>query len=112
MMEIPLQITTRNIDLPESLEEEIRQKARKLDNVFDRIVRCRVVLYVPPRHSQEGPLYNVRIDMTVPGAELVVKREPHEDIEVAIRDAFDAARRKLEDYAKRLRGDVKQRAET
>jgi cold shock CspA family protein len=56
-------------------------------------------------------LYNVRIDMTVPGAELVIKREPNEDLDVAIRDAFDAARRQLEDFARRHRGAVKHHEE-
>ncbi len=64
----------------------------------------------PHRHHQHGVQFNVRIDITVPGGEVVVKREPHTDIYVAIRDAFIAARRQLQSHAKRQRGDVKSHA--
>jgi ribosomal subunit interface protein len=111
-MELQLQITARNIELPEYIKTEIHEKAERLDNFYNRIMRCRVIVEVPHRHSHEGILYNVRIDMTVPGKEIIVKREPNEDIEVAIRDAFDAARRKLEDFVRRRRRDVKHHEET
>lgn len=111
-MKLPLQITARNFDLPDAFREDILERAEKLDEFYARIMRCRVVVETPHRHSHEGIKYNVHIDITVPGAELVVKREPSEDLNVAIRDAFDAARRKLEDFARKQRGDVKQREET
>jgi ribosomal subunit interface protein len=110
-MEIPLQITGRNLELTESIESEIRKKAEKLDKFYDRIMRCRVVVESPQRHQHKGKLYNVRIYMTLPGAELIIKREPHEDLYVSIRDSFNAARRKLEDFARRQRGDVKHHEE-
>lgn len=110
-MEIPLQITSRNIDLTEAIELEIREKAGKLDKLYDRITRCRVVVESPHRHSHQGRFYNVHVKMTVPGAELIVKREPNEDLYVAIRDSFNAARRKLEEFARRRRGDVKHHEE-
>ena len=110
-MEIPLQITSRNINLTEAIESEIRGKAAKLDKLYDRIMRCRVVVESPHRRRYQGKLYNVQIKMTVPGAELIVKREPHEDLYVAIRDSFNAARRKLEEFARRRRGDVKRHEE-
>jgi len=106
-MKLSLQITARNLELPEYIKEDIREKAEKLDKFYDQIMRCRIIVEVPHRHRHEGVLYNVRIDMTVPGSELVVKREPNKDLEVAVRDAFDAARRKLEDFARRQRKDVK-----
>jgi ribosomal subunit interface protein len=106
-MMIPLQITVRNVSLSEAAKQAIREKAEKLDKFYDRIMSCRVVVEAPHRHNRHGVLYNVRIDLTVPGGELLVKREPHEDLYVAIRDAFDAARRQLEDYARRQRGQVK-----
>lgn len=96
----------------ETIEADIREKAAKLDVFCDRLMGCRVVVEAPHRRHHQGRLYHVRIDLTVPGGELVVKREPskhnaHEDIYVAIRDAFDGARRKLQDYARRQRGQVK-----
>ena len=110
-MEMPLQITCRDFKLTEAIDSEIRKRAEKLDKFYNRITRCKVVVESPHRHSHQGMLYNVQILMTVPGAELVVKRNPHEDIYVAIRDSFNAARRKLEDYVKQQRGDIKQHEE-
>lgn len=110
-MEIPLQITNRNLELSDALESEIRKRAEKLDKFYSRITRCKVVVESPHRHSHQGKRYNVQIVMTVPGAELIVKRNPHEDLYVAIRDSFNAARRQLEDYSKRQRGDIKQHGE-
>ncbi len=106
-MRLPLQLTVRNMSLSEAAETDIREKAARLDSFYDQVMGCRVIVEAPHRHHHKGVLYNVRIDMTVPGSELVIKREPHEDLYVAIRDAFDAARRQLEDFARRRRGDVK-----
>ena len=111
MMDLPLQITSRNFDLTEVYKEEISEKADKLDQYYERITRCRVVVETPHRHKNEGVLYNVRIDITVPGAELVIKKEPHEDLTVAIRNSFDAAYRRLEEYSKKQRGDIKHHSE-
>jgi len=110
-MSIPIQITARNFDLPEPFRDKIHKKAEHLEKYYDRIMRCKIVVEVPHRHRHEGALYNVRVDITVPGKEIVIKREPHKDIDVAIRDSFDAARRKLEDFARRQRGTVKHHEE-
>jgi ribosomal subunit interface protein len=106
-----LQITFRNIDASPSVEEKVRERARELERFHDRILSCRVVIEAPNRR-RHGDLYHVRIDLKVPGREIVVKRDPpehhaHEDIHVAVRDAFDAVRRQLEDHVRRRRGDVK-----
>jgi len=111
-MEIPLQITARDIELTDAIKADITEKAEKLDTYYDRIMRCRVVVECPKRHPHEGKLYNVHIHMTVPGGEIAVKRAPNEDLYVAIRDAFQAARRKLEDFAREQRGDVKNHSES
>ena len=68
---------------------------------------CGVVIEPAPRHKQQGKEFVVRIDIKVAGAEIAINRERNEDAFVAVRDAFDAARRKLEDHARRQRGDVK-----
>lgn len=94
-MELPLQITARGFELTAAIEEAVRKKAGKLDHLAERIVACRVVIERPPAHHHKGAPFNVHIDLTVPGAELVVKHEPHEDMYVAVRDAFEAARRQL-----------------
>jgi ribosomal subunit interface protein len=112
IMETPLQIKVHNIPASESYESVIREKVDKLASVYDRITHCRVVIDAPHRHRTHGFLYTVRIHLTVPNGEVVVKREPNEDLYVAIRDAFNAAKRQLQDFARRQRGDVKVHEET
>ena len=104
-MKIPLQITLRDIDASEAVEARIRDKAADLDRYYSQIVSCRVVVEMPAKHKHQGKAFNVRIDIGVPGSEIVVNRDQHEDVYVARRDAFDAARRQLEDYARTQRGD-------
>jgi ribosomal subunit interface protein len=111
-MKIPLQITARNFDLTDVIRNEIYEKAEKLDNFYGGIMRCRVIVETPHRRQRDGVLYNVRIDMTVPGSELMIKREPHEDLYAAIRNSFDAAYRRLEEFARQRRGDVKRHEES
>ena len=106
-----LQITFRNVDASPTVEAKVRERAHELEQFFDRIVSCRVVIEAPKRH-RHGDLHHVRVDLKIPGKEIVVKRDPaehhaHEDIYVAIRDCFDAVRRQLEDHVRRQRGDVK-----
>lgn len=111
-MKIPLQITARNFDLTETIENAIREKAQKLDLFYDQIMRCRVIVEAPHRRHHKGVLFNTRIDITVPGREIVIKREPHEDLYVSIGDAFRAAKRQIEAYTRQQRGDVKHHEET
>ena len=114
-------------------EAWIREAAAKLENLFSQIMGCRVELQLPHRHHKKGSLYHVRIDLTLPGGEIVVRREPslssrarhlkepelkkhaevntsHKDLRRTIDDAFKAAGRRLQDHARRQRGDIKRRA--
>ncbi|CAL1239187.1 HPF/RaiA family ribosome-associated protein [Candidatus Methylocalor cossyra] len=114
-MKLPLQVTFRNMDPSEALEQNIRERAEKLNHFYDRLMSCRVMVEAQHRHHRQGNLYHVRLDLTVPGGELAVSRDPaqdhaHEDVYVAVRDAFDAARRRLEDFARRQRQEVKTHA--
>ncbi len=106
-MQLSLQVTLRDISPSAAVEDYIRERAAKLDAFYEKIMSCRVVVEAPVRHHRKGGPYKVRIDLTVPGDELVVNRQSDDDLYVAIRDAFDAARRRLEDYARRQRGSVK-----
>ncbi len=106
-MQIPLQVTLKDMPQSEAVESRIREKADKLGRFYERINSCRVVVESPQRHQHQGKLYSVRIDLTVPGAELVANRAQDEDVYVAIRDAFFAITRQLEDFARRQRGEVK-----
>src|SRR6266545_1156015 len=104
---LPLQISARNITLSPELEADIRERAERLRLYYDRIMGCRVMVEVPQRRRHDGSLYHVRIDITVPGGELVIRRRPHEEVRTAVQIAFNAARRRLQDYARRRRGAVK-----
>ncbi|KTD17670.1 HPF/RaiA family ribosome-associated protein [Legionella jordanis] len=111
-MQLPIQVVFRNMDPSPAAEEKARSLATKLERYFDKIMGCRIVIESPHRHHHKGKLYHVRIDLTVPNAELVVSREPsdhhaHEDVFVAIRDAFDAIKRQLQNYAHQRRGEIK-----
>ena len=111
-MQIPVQIAFRGMNSSPALETRINDKAEKLEQYHDRITSCRVVVEAPHRHSRKGKLYVITIDVTVPGAELVVNTEKrhdqsHEDVYVALRDAFNAMTRQIEDYAREKNGQVK-----
>ena len=108
----PVEIVFQNLPPSPAIEARIRDRVAKLDRFHDRIMTCRVCVEAAHKHHHKGNLYRVRIDLTVPDNELVVSRVPddqhaHEDVYVAIRDAFDAMRRQLEDHARRRRGQVK-----
>ena len=111
-MQIPLQITFHGIPKSEAVEAKIHEKVEKLDKFHSHIMSCRVAVEAEHHHHHQGNHYHIRIDITTPHKELVISREHHdnkayEDVYVAIRDAFDAARRQLEDYTRVQRGDVK-----
>ena len=104
-METPLQISLRGIAHSDALHDAIQQKARKLERYYTHIMSCRVVLELTAHHKRKGKQYSARIDLKVPGGEIAVTHEHDEDLQIALRDAFDAARRQLEDYARVQRGD-------
>lgn len=133
-MNLPVQITFRDMESSPAVEARIREEADKLNQYFDRITSCRVVVESPHHHHEHGHLYHIRIELGVPGKEIVVKHEPslrstlakseaeswekrrevhpeHRDIYVAIRDAFHTARRQVDEYAHRLRGEVKRHSQ-
>lgn len=116
-MRIPLEVIFRHMEPSAAAEARIAEKVAKLEQFYDQLTRCQVVVEAPHEHHRQGKLFHVSIDLTVPGGELLVTRghhhqsHAHEDVYVAIRDAFDAARRRLEDYARQQRGDVKRHAQ-
>ena len=111
-MQQPLEISFRNMDPSDTVETKVRALAEKLDRYHDKIMACRVIVEASHKHQNKGGIYHVRIDLTVPGKELVISREnhkdkSHEDVYVAVRDAFNAAYRKLETHTDRRSGKVK-----
>ena len=111
-MQLQPQITFRNLDTSPTVKELIEERVAALEKFFDRITACKVLIEAGNRRHRQGRIYHVTVRLIVPGEEIIVKRDPsehhaHEDIRVAVRDAFDAARRQLEDHARRVRGQTK-----
>lgn len=111
-MTIPLDITFRRMDTSDALRQHIEKHAEKLERFADRILSCDVVVETVEHRHQKGNRYNVHIHLTLPGTTLDAGRtkpenHAHEDPYVAVRDAFDAMRRRLEDFVRVQRGDVK-----
>ena len=115
-MEQPLKLTFHGVDPTPAIEARIHEGVARLERVHDRIVACQVTIAAPHRHHHKGTRFNVRIDLVVKHGEICVGRDPaqdpsHEDLYVAIRDAFDTARRLLQDHVHKQRGEVKAAAQ-
>ena len=106
-MQLPLQITWRNVAPSAPIEDLIRVRAEKLQHFHPHLVSARVAVELAGRHQNKGKLFVVRVDVKVPGAEIAIDHQMHEDAHVAVRQAFDAAQRRLEDELRLQRGDVK-----
>jgi ribosome-associated translation inhibitor RaiA len=129
-MRFPVQITWRDMAVSPAVGAKIREEAAKLEEFYDRITSCRVMIEIPHRYQNGAYQFHVRIDLTAPGVEIVVNHEPtlhssiqrmgaealskvgelsapHKDVYIAIREAFKTARRKLQEYAQRRHGEVK-----
>ncbi len=114
-MSFALNIAFRNMDASASAETLVRQRAEELQHLSDRVSACRVVLDCAHRQNQLSRLYRVHIDLTVPGGPIVVNRDvghdhTHDDLQVAIRDSFDTARRKLQEHARKHDDTARRRA--
>lgn len=109
-MDTPLEITFKGLDKSAAIEAKIAEKAAKLEKHFDRMTHCRVVVAAPNKHSHKGKTYEIKIDIGIPGAKpLIVTHDSAvgqaaEDLQIALRDAFDAARRRLDDIVERMNG--------
>ena len=105
-MTLPLQITFRKMTPSPAVRTRVRERADKLVKFHDRITACRVVVEAPHRHHHKGKLYSIAVEIKLPGGTLTSHRNPgdhhaHEDIYVAVRDAFDAIERQIHDYMRR-----------
>ncbi len=112
-MNYPIQVVFRNMERSDKLEQLINEKAEKLERVFDRISRMRVTVEIPHKHHKHGNKYQVSIDLSVPEKDIVVCRDTNgdhttvESVYKVTKEAFEAAKRQLEDYVRKRRGDVK-----
>lgn len=106
-VQTPLQITFHDIPQSDALEARIREKAKKLEDFYPGIISCRVVVEERDRHRNQGKAFCVRLDVRIPQHEIALNRAHHEDVYVALRNAFNAATRKLDELGRVQRGDVK-----
>ncbi len=111
-MKLPLQITVRNMEPSKAVETHIHDKLEKLEEHHSEIISCRVMVEAPPHHKNKGESFNIRIDLKVPGKEVVVKKVSDPEVYIAIRDAFSALRRRLDGVRRRRRQEVKRHEET
>jgi ribosome-associated translation inhibitor RaiA len=117
-MQEPLEIAFHNMDSSAAVEAELRERFAKLEKLCDRLTACRISVEALHKQHRTGNVYEVHIDMRVPGGELVVSRTPHKakekyaspDIYTSIRDAFQAAERQLKKYNRQMTGELKQHA--
>lgn len=115
-MQTPLQITYHQLEPSEALSAHIREEAAKLEEFYDGIIGCHVAVEMPHRRHRTGRHYRVRVDLIVPGEEIVVGRDPpehfqHTDPYLAVNESFDAAQRQLQDYVRRISQNVKRHEE-
>jgi hypothetical protein len=129
-MKLPVQITFRNIPPSEVIETWIRAEVEKLETFYERPIGCRVAVEMPHRHHRKGSPYHIRVEITLPGGEIVVSRRPtvgkrlrqtgestirkqlesdreYKNLRLAVNETFRAAARRLSAYAQRQRGEVK-----
>ena len=114
-METPLDIVFHNVDPSDAIKAEINKRVAKLEKLYGRFIACRVVVDAPHQQHRTGNVYEVHIEMVLPGRTLVVNREPHHtkegharrDLLTPLRDAFKAAEAQLRSFAKERHGEVK-----
>jgi ribosome-associated translation inhibitor RaiA len=111
---IPVKITFRHMESSAAVETRVNELANHLGVFSDRILSCRVVVDSPHRHHHQGKVFAVKVQLELPGEDVVVdmerpQRDGHDDVYVVLRDAFDAAKRQLQQRMASLRGDEKRR---
>lgn len=111
-MELPLSVTFKGMGSSPAIESDVAHQVEKLERRFGRIMSCRVVIEAPHRHHRRGRLYNVSVDLKIPGHEIAAnstgpKNHAHEDMHVAVRDAFAAVMRRLQDHVRKEQGAIK-----
>ncbi|HWI27537.1 MAG TPA: HPF/RaiA family ribosome-associated protein [Stellaceae bacterium] len=117
-MQSPLEIAFHNLPSSEWVEQEIRERVAKLEKRYPRLVGCRVSVEALHHQHRTGNIYEVHIDLKLPGGEVAVSREPHHardkyahpDLKRSLRDAFAAAERRLDDFKEQQAGEIKTHA--
>jgi len=106
-MKLPVHILFHGMERSDAVDASAREYARKLESLASDIIACHVSIDLEQKHKQQGRLFGVRIDLTLPGHELVVNRVQSEDAYLALRDAFDNMKRQIEDAVSKRQQRVK-----
>jgi cold shock CspA family protein len=115
-MQTPVEIAFHACEPSDALRAEIDRQARRLEKFSSRLTSCHVAVTKSARHKH-GDLFQVDVRIAMPGHKDVIVNAAHGDAPehehamVAVRDAFDAAVRQIEDAMRDLRGETKQHAE-
>lgn len=108
----PVQIVFHGVERSDAVEEHVRDAVAKLERLHPQVTRCRVTVGLPHNRQQQGKRFDVHVEVAVPGKELMVNRAlGQENMYAALREAFDAARRQLDDHARAQRGEIKRHEE-
>lgn len=111
-MQTPLELAFQNVQPSDHIKALVAEKAEHLETFFDGITSCHVYIRAPHQSQRKGNLYEVTIEVRVPGDELVVRHNQkddarHEHLKVAVRDAFAAMAQELKRWKQKVSGDVK-----
>ena len=111
-MQVPLQIKFRHMERSAAIEDRVRDRCHKLQRFAEHVTRCQIIIDAPHKHQDKALLYQVSIDIILPDEETgtsyhAEQQHAHENVDVAIREVFDAARHQLEDYVRQRRAYLK-----
>lgn len=112
-MQVPLEIAFRNCQPSDGIKAEIEEEAKRLEKFYDRITSCRATVIAPNNHHRHGVPFKIDLRVTMPGRKEIVVSKTHDDVKehehltVAIKDAFAAAQRKIEDAVREMRAEIK-----
>jgi ribosome-associated translation inhibitor RaiA len=111
-MQMPVQVAFRHLDASPAVEARARELAQELEHFSGSILRCRVAIDCPHKHQTHGRRFEVHLEISVPDKQITVSHahpasDDHEDVYIALRDAFDVAKRQLQEYERIRRRDVK-----
>lgn len=99
-MKTPVQITFRHMEPSEAVRARVLELVQRLERFHHRIIGCSVVIEAPPGEHRNGAPFDIKLALTVPGHDLHAQsdhcaHESHEDVYIALRDAFEKAKRQL-----------------
>ncbi len=108
-MQHPVRITFRGAERSAALEDAVVQRAAKLEQFYPQLIGLEATVEREEHSKQQGNHFAVKLVLEIPGNDIVIDHQRHEDAYVAVRDAFDAAERKLKAVNARNHGSDRAR---